>query len=73
MKDFNGKIGHTTCGETASAPSPATPEAKELRAIVCAAADKRLFTSILTPHYDRAHFNHFHLDLAPDVKWRIIR
>ncbi len=70
---WGGKVGGTTCGDGASAPNPPSAEAAELRAIVCAAADKRLFTSILTPHYDRAHHNHFHLDLAPGVKWRIVR
>jgi hypothetical protein len=70
---FNGRIGSTTCGPKARAPHPATDEAKELRAILCQAADARIFTSILTPNYDRAHFNHVHLDLTPKVKWRIVR
>ena len=70
-KDFHGQIGAATCGPHAA--SPADESAKELRAIACAAADARLFTSILTPNYDRAHFNHFHFDLTIDAKWRIIR
>ncbi|HEY8039624.1 MAG TPA: hypothetical protein VIF15_07510, partial [Polyangiaceae bacterium] len=37
-RDFHGRIGATTCGPGAG-PSPATPEAVELRGIVCDAAD----------------------------------
>ena len=36
-------------------------------------ARARIFTSILTPNYDKPHSNHFHFDLAVDVKWRIVR
>jgi len=71
--DFNGLIGSTTCGPKARPPKPATPAALELRKIVCQAAAERLFTSILTPNYDKPHFNHFHFDLTPGVKWRIVR
>jgi hypothetical protein len=70
---FGGKIGHATCGPDAPAPSPAGNDAKLLRAIVCQAADDRIFTSILTPNHDRAHHNHFHFDLTAGVKWRIVR
>jgi hypothetical protein len=40
---------------------------------VCAAADAHLFTTILTPNYDRAHYNHFHLEVTPEVKWHLVR
>jgi hypothetical protein len=72
-RDFNGAIGATTCGARARQPKPATVEARELHAIVCEAADARIFTSMLTPHYDRAHCNHLHLELTPKVKWRIVK
>jgi len=72
-KHFYGKINATTCGPKASPPTRNSPEAVELRKIICQAADQRLFTSILTPNHDRAHHNHFHFDLAPRVKWRIVR
>jgi hypothetical protein len=72
-KQFGGRIGSVTCGPKARPPSPATDDAKELRAIVCEIAAARIFTSILTPNYDRPHFNHIHLDLTPRVKWRIVR
>lgn len=70
---FGGQLGSETCGPTARAPSPASPEATELRAIVCEAAGERLFTSMLTPNYNHAHRNHLHVDLAVGARWRIVR
>lgn len=40
-------------------------EARVLRHIVCKAAELKLFQIILTPHYNRAHHNHIHLELKP--------
>jgi hypothetical protein len=48
-------------------------ETKELRSIVCEAADQHLFTSMLTPNFNREHFNHFHLEVTPDVSWSFLR
>jgi hypothetical protein len=73
LKDFHGAIGHTPCGADASAPVPPTPEAAELRSILCEAVDKHLFTVVLTPDYNAAHKNHFHLEVTPDVKWSLVR
>lgn len=70
---FGGRIGARTCGPKAAAPHPISDQARQLRAIVCEAAEARIFTSILTPNYDRPHANHVHLDLATKVKWRIVR
>ena len=44
---------------------PATPEALELRRIVCDAADARLFNVALTPDFNWTHRNHFHLEVTP--------
>lgn len=68
--DFHGKIGAPVCGPRARAPR--APAAKELRAIVCEAADRKLFTSILTPGYDRAHRDHLHLEIRPAVTWSLL-
>jgi hypothetical protein len=27
---------------------------------------------VLTPHHDRAHQNHVHLELVPDVDWTYV-
>jgi hypothetical protein len=72
-KDWHGRIGDQTCGEKAAKPRKKTEAATELRTIICRAASERLFTSMLTPNYDRAHHNHFHLEVTPDVKWRLVR
>jgi hypothetical protein len=72
-KDFHGIIGPAPCGSGAAPPSPSTPEARELRSLACEAADQHFFTSILTPNYNRAHFNHFHLEVTPEVKWYLVR
>lgn len=70
-RDFGGTLGAPVCG--AGAPPAATPAGRELRAIVCEAASQHLFTSILTPSYDRAHKNHVHLELRPGVQWELLR
>jgi hypothetical protein len=69
---FQGEIGAITCGPDAPAVKLG-PEPTRLRAIVCEAAAKRLFTTILTPNCNRAHHNHVHLDLAPGARWRLVR
>jgi hypothetical protein len=63
-RDFHGRIGAATCGRTARQPSPATPAALELRQIVCDAVDAGLFHVALTPDFNWAHRNHFHLEVA---------
>lgn len=72
-RDFFGTLGAPPCG-AGSAPRRGAPAAAgELRAIACEAAEKHLFTSILTPNYNRAHKNHFHLEVTPDVAWHLMR
>jgi len=49
------------------APKAATAKTKEgtfLRAVARRAYDEEVFSSVLTPFYDKLHANHFHLDLA---------
>lgn len=57
---------------TKKARAAGDEEAREIRAIFCDADDKKLFTSMLSPNYDKAHENHFHLEIRPDVKWRLV-
>jgi hypothetical protein len=70
-KDFHGAIGAKTCGDGA-APHPATPSALALRAILCEAAERRLFNVILTPNYNKPHHNHFHLEVTAGVAWFLV-
>jgi hypothetical protein len=67
-RDFHGHIGAVTCGFGAG-PRPATPEAIELRSILCDAAEARLFNVMLSPDYNYPHRNHFHLEVTPGAKW----
>jgi len=69
--DFHGRIGGVTCGEKGR-PRKKTEKSVELRAILCETAAKRIFNVILTPNHDRAHKNHFHLDVTPGARWFIV-
>ncbi|MBK8251593.1 MAG: extensin family protein [Polyangiaceae bacterium] len=68
-KDFRGKIGAPVCGK--STQQGATDAAKTLRAVLCEASKKGLFTSILTPNYDRAHRDHVHVEIRPHTEWTL--
>jgi hypothetical protein len=65
LKDFHGAIGTKTC------PPPAS--ATELRKIACEASDARLFNVLLTPDYNWAHRNHFHLEVTSGARWFFVR
>jgi len=69
--DFHGAIDAPTCGDGA-APRPATPAAVTLRAILCETVERRLFNVVLTPNYNRAHKNHFHLEVTAGVAWFLV-
>jgi hypothetical protein len=71
--EWGGVIGAKTCGTDADPPSVEHEGTRELRTIVCEAAGARIFSTMLTPHYDEAHFNHVHLEVTPEVRWRIVR
>lgn len=66
-RQFQGHIGDKTCGD--GAYTPESPDAKELRALVCEASDLGVFTYVLTPDYNVAHADHFHMEIKPGVKW----
>jgi hypothetical protein len=68
-RDWTPKRDTPPCSGTVS---PDTAAAKTLRAIFCEADEKRLFTVMLSPNYDKAHENHFHLEVTPGVKWRLV-
>jgi hypothetical protein len=64
---FHGVIGDKTCGDGARSPEDA--DARELRAIVCEGAALGIFTYVLTPNYNAAHADHFHMEVKPGVRW----
>jgi hypothetical protein len=69
-RDFHGHIGAVTCG--GAGPDQTTPQAVELRRIVCDAAAARLFNVVLTPDYNRPHRNHFHLEVTAGARWFVV-
>lgn len=71
LDDFKGRRGSKTCGTHARKVKAAT--AVELREIVCEAVDRQLFNVVLTPNFNRAHRNHFHLEVTAGVKWFMVR
>jgi hypothetical protein len=66
-RQFEGHIGAKTCGDGAHVPD--NPDARELRSLVCESADLGLFTYVLTPDYNAAHADHFHMEIKPGVRW----
>lgn len=71
FKQFRGRRRAPVCGPTAAAGP--TPAARVLRDIVCRADEQRLFHVVLTPNHDRAHRNHYHLEVRPDgVRWFVL-
>jgi hypothetical protein len=44
-----------------------------MRNVTCRAVDKKLFEVVLTPHYNKAHANHVHLERKPGADWMYVR
>ena len=44
-----------------------------LRQVVCRAVERDLFQVVITPHHDRDHQNHVHLELVPGVDWSYVK
>jgi hypothetical protein len=69
-KHWKAEVGARTCGPGAKAH--ASESTQELVSIVCEAATRHLFHYMLTPHYDRAHHDHLHLEIKPGAKWFLV-
>jgi D-alanyl-D-alanine dipeptidase len=67
---FHGAIGEKTCGDGVRVPEDA--DGRELRVILCEAASLGIFTYVLTPNYNAAHADHFHMEVKPGVRWFLI-
>jgi hypothetical protein len=48
-------------------------DGKLLRQVVCRAVERDLFQVVITPHHDRDHQNHVHLELVPGVDWSYVK
>jgi len=65
--DFEPAIGAKTCGTGATRLD--SDAGRLLQALVCQARARGIFHYALTPHFDAAHADHFHLEIKPAVKW----
>lgn len=70
-RDYQGKIGGATCSADAP-PRPRTPAGEELRSFVCESARRVLFNVILTPSFNAAHHDHFHVEVTPGASWLLV-
>ncbi len=70
--DWGAAIGEVPCGPNAIMAAP-TPNAIELRSLVCAIGRTGLFNTFLSPSFNAAHQSHFHFDLKRDDKHVAIR
>jgi hypothetical protein len=61
--------GAPPCDDREDEPEPQAL----LRQLVCDAVADDLFQVVITPHHNRAHHNHVHVELVPDVDWSFIR
>jgi hypothetical protein len=57
-RDFTPITGEHPCAPVIRAKGP-----REMRAVVCEAVAQRIFHVALTPDYDAAHRDHFHLEI----------
>lgn len=65
---FRGEgIGSETC--VPQKPLPTEIHARELRRLVCRVHEAHIFNLVLTPHYDRRHQDHLHLEVRRGIKW----
>jgi hypothetical protein len=67
---WSSSIGSKTCGTEARKLVPR--RGRELVSILCEAADQRIFHYMLSPHFDEAHGDHFHLEIKPKVTWFLV-
>ncbi|WP_437321130.1 extensin family protein [Sorangium sp. So ce385] len=69
--DWHGAIGAPPCGP-GSEPKEPTPQAVELREIICAVHASGLFNVVLTPNANEAHADHFHFDIKRDARYFLL-
>jgi hypothetical protein len=70
VSEWPPAIGARTCGP--GARKIIGRKGRELMSVLCEAADSRLFNVVLTPHFNRAHHDHVHLEIKADVKWFLV-
>ena len=71
-RDWSATRDSPPCGEESSS-TDLGHDAIALRNVLCAAARAGLFHHMLTPNYDEAHADHFHLDIKRDARGTVVR
>ena len=51
----------------------ATREDGKLRSLVCTTAKQKLFAVILTPHFNRDHHDHLHIEIKPNRNYVVLK
>lgn len=73
-KHFKGHRRSAPCPRVVHAKSaPKAPETKEIREIFCEAREHGVFHVMLSPNFNWAHRNHFHLEVAQNPRWFYVR
>jgi len=70
QRDWRGHVGQPACDDEGFAH--ASEESRELRGIVCEAAEEKLFHQVLTPNHDARHRDHVHLEVMRGTEWRMV-
>lgn len=70
-RDFHGRRRRPVCGPTARVPNDGA--ARALRTFFCEAARRGVFSILLSPNFNRAHYNHFHLEISRRASWQFVR
>ena len=59
-------------GEPCPVRADEPPASQLLRRVICQAVERDLFQVVITPHHDRDHQDHVHLELVPHVAWSFV-
>ena len=70
-RDFHGRLRRPACGPSARVPNDGA--ARALRTFFCEAARRGVFSVLLSPNFNRAHHNHFHLEVSRRASWQFVR
>lgn len=70
MEDWHGAVGEKTCKGASVLP---TKRARRLRSILCEVAAARIFHVVLTPNFNAAHHDHFHLEIKRSSTFSFVR
>lgn len=71
-QDYHGFIGQKPCG-AGTGPLVRNAASIELRQLACEVLEKKLFSVFLTPGFNAAHHNHFHIEVSANSRGFYVR